>query len=89
MLLKVLIKLFQKFAQSRARSPCRLRRGETPFTAFSFCLAFSFVPVASKEKAENNLGERCGCRRGNALTKPSPAGKGDHEVVDEEIPIKF
>ena len=43
-----------------------------------------FVPVASKEKAGNDLCERYGCRQGSALTKPSPAGKGDHEVVDEE-----
>ena len=57
---KVLIKLFQKFAQSRARSPCRSRRSETPFTALFFLLAFSFGPFASKEKAENDLDERYG-----------------------------
>ena len=29
--IKVFVHLSQKVAQSRARSPCRLRRGETPF----------------------------------------------------------
>ena len=39
------------------------------------------MPFASKEKAGNDLGERYGCMQGNALTKPSPAGKGDHGGV--------
>ena len=60
------------------------------------------MPVASKEKAGNDLGERYGCRQGNALTKPSPAGKvsdvahtcalydrRSSRTTDEEIPIKF
>ena len=35
--IKVLFKLFQKFAPSRARSPCRHCGGETLLSAFSFC----------------------------------------------------
>ena len=73
--MKVFARLFQKAAQSRARSPCRLRRGEIHFPAFLFCLAFFFALSTSKKKAENNLDERYGCRKGNALTKPSSAGK--------------
>ena len=82
--MKVFARLFQKAAQLRARSPCRLRRGETPLSAFSFCLAFSFVPVASKEKAENDLGERYGCRQVNALAFTFPeTGEGVTAVTDE------
>jgi len=78
---------FSKVCGFQRRSLGRSRRSEIPFPAFLFCLAFFFAPSTSKKKAENDLDERYGCRRGNALTKPSPAGKGDHEVVDEEIPI--
>ena len=52
---KVLIKLFQKFAQSRRVALSLSAESEISFPAFSFCLAFSFVPFASKEKAENSL----------------------------------
>ena len=68
---------FSKVCGFQRRSLGRLRRGEILFTAFSFCLAFSFVPVASKEKAENDLGERYGCRQGNALAFTFPeTGEG-------------
>ncbi len=80
---------FSKVCGFQRRSLGRSRRSEIPFPALFFLLAFSFGPVASKEKAENNLGERYGCRRESALTKPSPAGKGDHEVVDEENPTSY
>ena len=75
--LKVSLKPFQRLVGAAAIGG-RLRRGETPFTAFSFCQAFSFVPFASKEKAENDLDERYGCRPETALTKPSPLGKANY-----------
>jgi len=52
--MKVLIKLFQKFA-GRGRSPRRARRRET-FSAFLFCQAFCFAPEVSKKKAGKELG---------------------------------
>ena len=82
--MKVFARLFQKAAQSRARSPCRLRRGEILLSAFSFCQAFSFGPLVSKEKAENDLDERYGYGRGNALTFTFPEiGEGVTAVTDE------
>jgi len=49
-----LIKLFQKFARWRARSPLALRRERNSFDRrFSFCQAFSFAPFSPKEKAES------------------------------------
>jgi len=41
-----------------------------------FLLAFSFVPLVSKEKAENNLGERYGCRRESGLNLDLPRDWG-------------
>ena len=42
------------------------------------------MPFASKEKAENDLGERYGCRQGNALAFTFPEiGEGVTAVTDE------
>ena len=79
---------FSKVCGFQRRSLGRSRRSETPLSAFSFCLAFSFVPVASKEKAENNLGERYGCRRGNALTFTFPEiGEGGRRSLTDEVDL--
>jgi len=59
-----LIKLFQKFAVSKGGALVA-PAGAKFFSALFFLLAFSFGPFASKEKAENDLGERYGCRQGN------------------------
>ena len=86
--MKVFARLFQKAAQSRARSPCRLRRGETPFTAFSFCQAFSFGPVASKEKAEKRHRRTVWMKARKRFNQAFPSGEGGPPAaVDEEIPI--
>jgi hypothetical protein len=53
--LKVFARLFQKAAQSRARSPCRLRRGEIPFTALSFLHSFFLCALCVKEKSGKRL----------------------------------
>ena len=48
---KVLIKLFQKFAQveaAEASSPSA--EGETPLNGVSFLITFFFAPLASKKK---------------------------------------
>ena len=46
---------FSKVCGFQRRSLGRLRRGETPFTALFFLLAFSFGPSFPKEKAANDL----------------------------------
>ena len=45
---KVFIQLFQKVGALRVAEPRGLSE-----TAFSFCKAFSFVPILAKEKASN------------------------------------
>jgi len=53
--LKVLIKLFQKFAVSKGGALVAPAGAKSPLSAFSFCQAFSFVLLVSKEKAENGV----------------------------------
>ena len=48
---KVFARLFQKAAQSRARSPCRLRRGEMLLLRVSFLLSFFLCASSAKEKS--------------------------------------
>ena len=48
---KVLIELFQKFARSSRVGLSPSADGETPKTAFLFCLAFLFAPFVPKRKA--------------------------------------
>ena len=80
--MKVLIKLFQKFADSKGGALVDPAGAKFLFRPFSFCQAFSFGPFASKEKAENNLGERYGCKRGNALAFTFPeTGEGGSPIV--------
>ena len=58
-LLKVLIKLFQKFAVSKGGALVASAEAKLSFRRFSFCLAFSFAPASAKEKAENGLSFTC------------------------------
>ena len=51
---KVFARLFQKAVQSRAHSPCRLRRGEISLRRLLFAKLF-LCACATKEKADYRL----------------------------------
>ena len=73
---------FSKVCGFQRRSLGRSRRSEIPFPPLFFLLAFSFVPVVSKEKAENDLDDRYRCRRENALAFTFPeTGEGGSPIV--------
>jgi len=67
--MKVLVKLFQKLAQVEGAKPSSpSAEGEILLRRFSFCQAFSFAPIWSKEKA----GKRFWCVAGYRSKNSSP-----------------
>ena len=83
--MKVLIKLFQKFAVSKGGALVA-PAGAKFFLQRFFLLAFFFALSTSKKKAENDLGERYGCRQGNALAFTFPEiGEGGRRSLTDEV----
>jgi len=87
--MKVLIKLFQKFAVSKGGALVA-PAGAKFFLQRFFLLAFFFALSTSKKKAENNLDERYGYGRGCDLTLTFPdLGEGQGLSVTLPTPISF
>ena len=85
---KVLIKLFQKFALSRARSPCRAPQSAKRSSAFLFCRTciakqgnvqlFFFAPTVSKKKVgEHKRKASRGNEKRNSSRRCLAAAKSD------------